>query len=86
MNAFPCILAIAFLAGVGVALAASERTITQKGKVFSETNVSIKNFSFILQPFCCLSYLDETRRTLARIQFPLTGIPHQLFGIQQSRE
>ena len=42
MKAFPCILAVAFLAGAGVAFAAAERTITQKGKQFSETNVAIK--------------------------------------------
>jgi plastocyanin len=42
MKAFPCVLAVAFLAGVGVALAAAEHTITQKGKKFSETDVSIK--------------------------------------------
>ena len=29
MKAFPCVLAVAFLAGVGVALAAAEHTITQ---------------------------------------------------------
>ena len=44
MKAFPCILALAFLAGAGtaVALAAAEHTITQKGKKFSETSVSLK--------------------------------------------
>jgi plastocyanin len=42
MKAFPCILALAFLAGAGVALAAVEHTISQKGKKFSETNVAIK--------------------------------------------
>jgi plastocyanin len=42
MKAFPCVLAFAFLAGAGVALAAAEHTITQKGKKFSETNVSLK--------------------------------------------
>jgi plastocyanin len=42
MKAFPCVLAIAFLAGAGVAFAAAERTISQKGKQFSETNVALK--------------------------------------------
>jgi len=44
MKAFPWILAVAFVAGAGAAvtLAATERTITQKGKAFSETNVAIK--------------------------------------------
>jgi plastocyanin len=41
VKAFPCILALAFLAGAGVALAAAEHTISQKGKKFSETNVAI---------------------------------------------
>ncbi len=42
MKAFPCILAVAFLAGAGVAFAAAERTISQKGKQFSEANVALK--------------------------------------------
>jgi plastocyanin len=42
MKAFPCVLAVAFLAGVGVALAAAQHTITQKGKKFSETNLALK--------------------------------------------
>ena len=41
MKAFPCVLAVAFLAGVGVALAAAQHTITQKGKKFSEASLSI---------------------------------------------
>jgi len=41
MKVFPCVLAVSFLAGAGVALAA-QHTITQKGKVFSETNVALK--------------------------------------------
>ena len=42
MKGFKLVLAAAFLAGTVVAFAA-ERTITQKGKVFSETEVAIKN-------------------------------------------
>jgi len=42
MKTFPCILAIAFLAGAGVAFAAAEHTVHQKGKQFSETNVTLK--------------------------------------------
>jgi len=41
MKAFPCVLAVAFLAGVSVALAAAQHTITQKGKKFSEASLSI---------------------------------------------
>ncbi len=42
MKSFPCILAAAFLAGAGVAFAAAEHTISQKGKQFSETSVTLK--------------------------------------------
>lgn len=42
MKSFPCMLAVAFLAGAAVAAAAAERTIGQKGKVFSVTDVTIK--------------------------------------------
>ena len=41
MKAFPCLVAVAFLAGVAVA-AAAERSISQKGKVFSVTDLTIK--------------------------------------------
>lgn len=42
MKAFPCLVAVAFLAGAAVAAAATEQTITQKGKKFSTTDVTIK--------------------------------------------
>jgi plastocyanin len=43
MKSFPCLLAVAFLAGAAVAAAAAtERTINQKGKVFSVTDATIK--------------------------------------------
>ena len=41
MNTFKVMLAIAFLSGTAVALAA-ERTIKQKGRIFSEAEVAIK--------------------------------------------
>jgi len=41
MKGFKLVLAAAFLSGTAVAFAA-ERTITQKGKVFSESEISIK--------------------------------------------
>jgi plastocyanin len=43
VKSFLCLLAISFLAGAAVAVAATERTISQKGKVFSVTDVTIKN-------------------------------------------
>jgi len=42
MKAFPCVLAVAFLAGAVVAALAADRTITQKGKMFSLTDVTVK--------------------------------------------
>jgi len=42
MKAFPCLVAAAFVAGAVVAAAAAERTITQKGKMFSMAEVAIK--------------------------------------------
>jgi plastocyanin len=42
MRGFPCIVALAFLAGASVAAVAAEQTISQKGKLFSATEVSIK--------------------------------------------
>src|SRR5215469_13921239 len=45
MKSFPLVIALAFVGGIGagaVALAAAETTITQKGKQFSESEVSIK--------------------------------------------
>jgi plastocyanin len=41
MNGFKLLLAAAFLSGTAVAFA-TERTITQKGKVFSESEIAIK--------------------------------------------
>ena len=44
MKAFSYILAAAFLAGAGVAaVAAPQHTVNQKGKVFSVTDLAIKN-------------------------------------------
>jgi plastocyanin len=42
MKSFPCALAVAFLAGAAVAALAADRTITQKGKAFSPTDVTVK--------------------------------------------
>jgi plastocyanin len=41
MKGFKLVLAAAFLSGTVVAFAA-EKTVTQKGKVFSETEIAIK--------------------------------------------
>jgi plastocyanin len=42
MKAFPYLVVAAFVAGVAVAAAATEQTVTQKGKKFSVTDVTIK--------------------------------------------
>jgi plastocyanin len=42
MKTFTSLLAVAFVAGAVVAAAAAEQTISQKGKVFSPPNVTIK--------------------------------------------
>jgi plastocyanin len=42
MKAFGLVLAAAFAAGGVVAALAAEKTITQKGKVFSETALAVK--------------------------------------------
>jgi plastocyanin len=42
MKSFNLVLAASFLAGTAVAFAATEKTITQKGKVFSESEIAIK--------------------------------------------
>ena len=42
MKGFKLVLAAAFLAGNAVAFAATEKTISQKGKVFSESEIAIK--------------------------------------------
>ena len=42
MKAFPCLVVVAFVAGVAVAAAATEQTIHQKGKLFSATDVTLK--------------------------------------------
>ena len=47
MKSFTIILAIAFVAGCATALAA-ERSIMQKGKVFSEQQISIKKGDAVL--------------------------------------
>lgn len=39
---------LAFLAGVAVAAAAAQHTITQKGKAFSETDVTVKKGDTLL--------------------------------------
>jgi plastocyanin len=41
MKTSACV-AVAFLAGIAVAAAATQQTINQKGKVFSQTDVTIK--------------------------------------------
>ncbi len=41
MKGFKLVIAVAFLSGTAVAFAA-ERTISQKGKLFSESEISIK--------------------------------------------
>ena len=42
MKKFALVLACAFAAGATVAAIAAEKTITQKGKVFSEAKVTVK--------------------------------------------
>ena len=42
MKGFKLVLAAAFLTGNAVAFAATEKTISQKGKVFSESEIAIK--------------------------------------------
>ena len=42
MKGFKLVLAAAFLAGNAAAFAATEKTISQKGKVFSESEIAIK--------------------------------------------
>ena len=42
MKVFPCIVALAFVSGAAVAAFAAEQTVTQKGKVFSKPEVTLK--------------------------------------------
>jgi len=42
MKIFPCIVALAFVSGAAVAAFAAEQTVTQKGKVFSKPEVTLK--------------------------------------------
>jgi len=42
MKIFPCVVALAFVAGAAVAALAAEQTISQKGKVFSKAEVALK--------------------------------------------
>ncbi len=42
MKSVSCLVAVAFLSGAAVAALAAEKTINQKGKVFSVTDVTIK--------------------------------------------
>ena len=42
MKVFPCIVALAFVSGAAVAAFAAEQTVTQKGKAFSKSEVTLK--------------------------------------------
>jgi plastocyanin len=42
MKIFPCVVALAFLSGAAVAALAAEQTVSQKGKVFSKAELTLK--------------------------------------------